>query len=102
MELKQILEKEGQLETKIQEAKVKTKAILEAKKQEREQELNNNSFLTVKEREQIENSFKAKKKELETEAKLKLTFALKDLNQKKEQNFDKALDFVVKSVLELC
>ena len=102
MELKQILEKEAQLETRLQEAKDKAKNNLEAKKQSQEQELNNSSFLGIKEKEQIENDFKAKRKEIENEATLKLAFALKELNQKKEQNLSKAVDFVVKSVLELC
>ncbi|MDP2951620.1 MAG: hypothetical protein Q8N55_04525 [bacterium] len=55
----------------------------------------------IKEKELIENNFKAKRKELKNEATLKLAFALKELNQKKEQNLNKAVDFVVKSALEL-
>ncbi|OIO45714.1 hypothetical protein COX24_01515 [bacterium (Candidatus Gribaldobacteria) CG23_combo_of_CG06-09_8_20_14_all_37_87_8] len=102
MELKQILEKENQLEIKIKEAQAQSQAKLEAKKQSQEQELNSKSFLGIKEKELIENNFKAKRKEIENEATLKLAFALKELNQKKERNLEKAVDFVVKSVLELC
>ncbi|MBM4177556.1 hypothetical protein FJ208_02045 [Candidatus Gribaldobacteria bacterium] len=100
MELQQILTKESELEKKIKEAREKAEHEVFVLKEKNEKALQEQSFLSTKEKNDLENDFRQKQKEAEKQAQLEISFALKNLTQKKEKNFNQAVDFIVDLVFK--
>lgn len=101
-ELPQILKKEQEQKEKIEQARKAAQQEIETRKQELTQKLAKESVLSENEKNEI---LEHKQKEIKTiraESEKRLEAALRKLETQTKANFQKAVEFVVKELLEQC